>query len=128
LEFAQGDFVLLPDFYPKYRQCVNALRERAGRCQAEVNPSARLLEAIEHRAATTFDLQMTILAYRLTHRGHCEWMAQMRKILELPGEPTEEQVDLADVLYTERDEVAAKGADLILYLSRNSLSRDDVTE
>jgi hypothetical protein len=97
LKFAQGDFVLLCHFYPRYRDCVRELQAQASSLlPMAVNPAAGLLQAIEGRAITTFDLWMAKLAFRLTWAGHREWMGDMNQILEMQTEPTDEQVAFAD--------------------------------
>jgi hypothetical protein len=52
----------------------------------------------------------------------------MNQVLEMQTEPTDEQVAFADRIYEERDEMAKKAADLILYLSPDRFQRGEIEE
>jgi hypothetical protein len=60
LKFAQGDFVLLCQFYPRYRECLKELQEQASFVPPfAVNPAAGLLQAIEERSRRSSDVVRT---------------------------------------------------------------------
>jgi hypothetical protein len=93
-----------------------------------LNPAGGLLQAMEQRATTTFDVAITKHAFRLTCTGDREWMLDMNQKKGMEAELAEEEVGLAGRDYAKRDEMAKKAADLILYLTRDGLERVELEE